>query len=133
MQLSIITPEKVLLETQIEMVVIPGTEGDFGVLPGHAPFISTVRPGIISIDTQDGQKHKIAIFGGIAEVVPERCTVLAETAVNCNSLTAGDVQTRLETARAKLAAATNEQETALAEKQVAWAEAIKLAVDEPKA
>ncbi len=59
------------------MVVVPGTEGDFGVLPGHAPLISSIRPGVITIDTADGKQRKIAVTGGIAEVVPERCTVLA--------------------------------------------------------
>ncbi len=80
MQLHIITPEKTLFSAEAAMVVVPGTEGDFGVLPGHAPFISSLKPGVITIDTEGGKQQKIAVMGGFAEVVPERCTVLAETA-----------------------------------------------------
>ena len=63
------------------MVVVPGTEGNFGVLPGHAPFISTVRMDVI--ETYEGREVRDRIFvaGGFAEVTPQRCTVLAEVAV----------------------------------------------------
>src|SRR5579862_2639537 len=63
------------------MVVVPGTEGNFGVLPGHAPLISTIRPG--TIDIYQGRTvviERIFVVGGIAEVTPERCTVLADEA-----------------------------------------------------
>jgi len=77
MQLDIITPEKILFSATATMVVVPGTLGDFGVLEGHAPFISTIRPGVITIDTENGEKRLVSIIGGLAEVVPERCTILA--------------------------------------------------------
>jgi len=81
MHLSIITPEKTLFSAEARMVTIPGTEGEFGVLPRHAPFISSLRPGAITIDTTDGKQQTIEITGGFAEVTPERCTVLAEIPV----------------------------------------------------
>ena len=131
MQLDIITPEKILFSASAEMVVIPGTEGDFGVLPGHAPFISTIRPGIITIDTSDGEKRMIAIIGGIAEVVPDHCTVLAETAIDCSTMTAADVRARFEAARSALAEAADEKGAQEAEKHMALNEAIKFAIGEP--
>lgn len=77
MQLSIITPEKTLFEAEAEMVTIPGAEGEFGVLPQHAPFISSLKPGTVTIELAGGKQQKIEVTGGFAEVTPERVTVLA--------------------------------------------------------
>ena len=64
MQLQLITPEKILFSAEIVQVQIPGTLGEFGVLPGHAPFVSTIKPGVIGVDAADGSKRKIAVAGG---------------------------------------------------------------------
>ena len=81
-QFELVTPERLLVSTEVEMVVVPGSEGNFGVLPGHAPFISTVRPGTVDIyDAARAITRRIFVVGGIAEVTPERCTVLAEEAM----------------------------------------------------
>jgi F-type H+-transporting ATPase subunit epsilon len=127
MQFNLITPEKTLFSGQIDMVVVPGVEGDFGVLEGHAPFISAIRPGVITIDTAEGQR-KLAVMGGFSEVVPERCTVLAEVAIDCGELSASDVEARLDEARSSLEAAENDHERTLAEKRLALAEAMRTAV-----
>lgn len=79
LQVSIITPEKTLFSGNASLVVAPGVEGEFGVLPGHAPFISALRAGIITVDADAGQKT-FEITGGFAEVVPERCTLLINVA-----------------------------------------------------
>jgi F-type H+-transporting ATPase subunit epsilon len=81
-QFELVTPEKLVLSTEVEMVVVPGTEGNFGVLPGHAPLISTIRPGNIEIYENRVVTERIFIVSGIAEVTPERCTVLAEEAMD---------------------------------------------------
>jgi F-type H+-transporting ATPase subunit epsilon len=128
MQLDIITPEKILYSAEAQMVVVPGTLGDFGVLPGHAPFVSTIRPGIITIDTQDGQQRRMAVIGGLAEVVPERCTVLAEYAVDCAGLTQADVAARIEKAKEDIAVADTDTQKALAEKRLLLAETLQMAV-----
>ncbi len=82
MHLQLITPERVLFEGEAYMVTAPGVEGDFGVLDGHMPFISTLRPGVIIVDLADGQTHRFTVAGGVAEVVPDRVTILAEKAVD---------------------------------------------------
>ena len=128
MQLDIITPEKILYSAEAQMVVVPGTLGDFGVLPGHAPFVSTIRPGIITIDTLDGQQRRMAVIGGLAEVVPERCTVLAEYAVDCSGLTQADVAARIEKAKEDIAVADTDTQKALAEKLLLLAETLQMAV-----
>ncbi len=94
-QFELVTPELLVLSEMVEMVVVPGTEGNFGVLPGHAPLISTIRPG--TIDIYEGQTitRQIFIVGGIAEVTPERCTVLADEAVPPDALDRGAIDADL--------------------------------------
>jgi F-type H+-transporting ATPase subunit epsilon len=85
-QFELVSPERLILSTEVEMVVVPGTEGNFGVLPGHAPLISTIRPGTIDIYEGGAVTERIFVVGGIAEVTPERCTVLADEAMAPDSL-----------------------------------------------
>ena len=78
---ELVTPEKLVRSEEVHMVVVPGTEGDFGVLEGHAPFMSTVRDGAIQVyRTAGGAPDTIAIQGGFAEVNDKGLTVLAEHA-----------------------------------------------------
>jgi F-type H+-transporting ATPase subunit epsilon len=78
---ELVTPEKLVRSEDVYMVVVPGTEGDFGVLEGHAPLMSTVRDGALSVyRTEGSQPETIAIQGGFAEVNAKGLTVLAERA-----------------------------------------------------
>lgn len=78
---ELVTPEKLLRSEEVHMVVVPGTEGDFGVLEGHAPFMSTVRDGALEVyRTEKGAPETIRIEGGFAEVNERGLTVLAEKA-----------------------------------------------------
>ena len=85
-QFELVTPERLLVSTQVDMVVVPGSEGNFGVLPGHAPLISTIRPGTVDLYTGREITERIFVVAGIAEVTPERCTVLADEAMAPDSL-----------------------------------------------
>lgn len=78
-QFDLVSPEKLLLSGEVEQVDVPGSEGYFGVLAGHAPMVTSLRPGILSIK-RDGGEMKIVILGGFAEVSPAGLTVLADTA-----------------------------------------------------
>lgn len=80
-EFELVSPEKLLASQPVDMVVVPGTEGDFGVLAGHAPLISTVRPGVIDVYEGDRVVDRVFVAGGFAEVTETRCTVLAEQAV----------------------------------------------------
>jgi len=96
-QFELVTPEELVLSTEVEMVVVPGTEGNFGVLPGHAPLISTIRPGIIDIyETRPTISDRIFVASGIAEVTSERCTVLAEEAMTPDSLDRAAIEAELQ-------------------------------------
>ncbi|WP_375428175.1 ATP synthase F1 subunit epsilon [uncultured Sphingomonas sp.] len=76
---ELVTPERLVRSEEVHMVVVPGTEGDFGVLEGHAPFMSTIRDGALSVyRTERGEAETVAISGGFAEVTATGLTVLAE-------------------------------------------------------
>jgi F-type H+-transporting ATPase subunit epsilon len=85
-QFELVTPERLIVSSEVEMVVVPGSEGNFGVLPGHAPLISTLRPGTIDIYEARAVTERIFVVGGIAEVTKERCTVLADEAIPPDAL-----------------------------------------------
>ena len=78
---ELVTPEKLVMSEDVHMVVVPGTEGEFGVLAGHAPFMSTLRDGELAVyRTASGAPEKINVSGGFAEVSDKGLTVLAESA-----------------------------------------------------
>jgi F-type H+-transporting ATPase subunit epsilon len=78
---DLVSPEKLLFSSDVVQVDIPGIEGDFGVLAGHEPMVTTVRPGVLVIYDGGGEQLRIVVNGGFAEVGPEGLTVLADTAV----------------------------------------------------
>ena len=85
---ELVTPARVMLAVDARMVVVPGALGLFGVLPRHAPTISTLKRGVVAVYV-DGQAHaRIMVDGGVADVTEERCTVLAERAVNLDDTAA---------------------------------------------
>ena len=97
-EFELVSPAKLLKSEPVEMVVVPGAEGDIGVLPGHSPLIATVRPGIIEIHEGGAIKERIFIAGGFCEISPERCTVLAGEAIDVSSIDKATAQKRLEDA-----------------------------------
>jgi F-type H+-transporting ATPase subunit epsilon len=102
-QFELVTPERLVLSAEVEMVVVPGTEGNFGVLPGHSPLISTIRPGMIEIyETRPTVSERIFVVSGIAEVTPERCTVLAEEAMAPSELNRAEAEAELQTVEGNL-------------------------------
>jgi F-type H+-transporting ATPase subunit epsilon len=102
---DLVSPEKIAFSGEVDQVDIPGTEGDFGVLAGHAPVIAGVRPGIITV-TAGGQREKIIVLGGIAEVSEKGLTVLTLVATSLAELD-----------RRQFADEVSEMEQKLAEKE----------------
>lgn len=93
---ELVSPEKLLLSEAVEMVLIPGSEGDFGVLPGHAPMISSLRPGVICIFENGKVGKRLFVAGGFAEVTPQRCTILAEKALPLEDMVVADLTALLQ-------------------------------------
>ena len=79
-QFDLVSPENLLMSEAVDQVDVPGAEGDFGVLAGHAPFVTTLRPGILVV-YRGGDALRVVVNGGFAEVNPEGLTVLADMAV----------------------------------------------------
>ncbi len=82
---DLVSPEKLAFSGEVDQVDIPGVEGDFGVLAGHAPFVAAIRPGILTVTT-GGRHEKIIVLGGIAEVSENGLTVLADVATSLAEL-----------------------------------------------
>lgn len=78
---ELVSPEKLAFSGEVDQVDVPGVEGDFGVMAGHAPMVASVRPGILTV-TAGGKHEKIVVLGGLAEVSDKGLTVLAETAMS---------------------------------------------------
>ena len=121
---ELVLPEKLLLSENTEMVVVPGAEGDFGVLIGHASLISTLRSGVINIHAKNKIGKSIFVAGGFAEVTGERCTILAEEAIFVADINPQEAQDRLNVARSALEAATDDTSRSKAEIELAIAIAI---------
>lgn len=92
---ELVTPEHMVLSEMVDMVVVPGSEGNFGVLPGHALLISAIRPGTLEIYQGQRVIRRIFVVGGFAEVTPERCTVLANEAVPAEELDRAAIEAEL--------------------------------------
>lgn len=108
-QFNVVTPTRLLAETTADMVVVPGGDGDFGVLPGHAPLMSTVRPGIVNVYEGDKIVDRYFVAGGFAEVSDAGLSVLAEEAEKVSAINAEQAKARVEEARAAVEAAAAEK------------------------
>jgi len=102
---DLVSPEKLAFSGEVDQVDIPGMEGDFGVLAGHAPVIAAIRPGILTITT-GGAHQKVIVLGGLAEMSDKGLTVLADVATSIEELD-----------RARFADTIGEMEAKLAEKE----------------
>ena len=94
---ELVSPERLLLSDDVDAVEIPGTEGDMGILPGHAPVLSTLRPGVVTV-TRGGKAERIFVRGGFAEVNPQGLTVLAEVAIPIAELDAAKIAEQIKNA-----------------------------------
>jgi F-type H+-transporting ATPase subunit epsilon len=105
---ELVTPERLVFSGEASQVVVPGSEGDFAVLAGHSPFISTLRPGILDVTLPQG-RQQLLVKKGVAEADPERLTVLAQAAVPLEELTGERLAGELKAAEAEIAAAKDDQ------------------------
>jgi F-type H+-transporting ATPase subunit epsilon len=111
---ELVSPERVLLSVDAEQAMVPGVEGDFTVFPGHAPLISTLRPGFLEVLTASGKKQ-IFVKTGFADVNAASVTVLAETAFDVAETTASQISDEIAQAEADLAAAKDDDARTLAQ------------------
>lgn len=119
---ELVTPERVAVAADAAQVIVPGLEGLFTVLPGHAPVISALRPGVLEATLADARKLRVFVKGGFAECDADHLTVLAERAIEVEGL---DAATELQAAEADLAAANTDAAKLAASSAVASLRAIR--------
>jgi F-type H+-transporting ATPase subunit epsilon len=115
---ELVSPERVLKSGEATEVIVPGTAGDFTVLPGHAPVLSTLRPGVMDV-TLDGTKTRIYVKSGLIEVDPKRVTVLAQTAYDMAEMDASRIADELKVAQDERAAADESDDEMIAHTEAA--------------
>lgn len=116
---ELVSPDRLLISEAVDMVTIPGGEGDFGVLAGHQPIISTVRPGILEVQNEGAAVRRIFVSGGFAEVTNERCAVMTEEAIPVEDINRADIEQRIKDTDEDLAAAKSDHERATLEVRLA--------------
>ncbi len=122
-EFELVAPDRLVLSEAVDMVVIPGAEGDFGVLVHHAPFISAIRPGVIEVHIGGNVEHRVFVAGGFAEVTPARCTVLAAQAMPVEDIDTQQTEQELKDAREDFEDAKDDNERNAAVRQIAVCEA----------
>lgn len=122
---ELVTPERLLFSGQVEQVVVPGAEGDFAVLAGHSPFISTIRPGILEVTSPEG-RQQLLVKKGVAEADPDRLTILAQSAVSVEDLRGDRLANELKAAEAQLAEAKDDHARMTAESLIDLLKRIQL-------
>jgi len=105
---ELVSPERLLVSGDVEQVLVPGAEGDMTVFAKHAPVLTTLRPGLLDIGFPGGQHQRFFIRGGFAEVNPAGLTVLAETAIDLDELTAEHLEHAIKDAEEDVADLTDD-------------------------
>ena len=105
---ELVSPERLLFSDEVEQVVVPGSEGDFAVLPAHAPVLSTLRPGLLDVILPGGAERRIFVRGGFAEVGADALTVLAQQAVDLDELDAAQLAQEIKDAEEDVADAKDD-------------------------
>jgi len=115
---ELVSPERLLVSEAVRSVVVPGTEGEFEMLKGHAPFLTTISPGVVRITDEAGQAKRIFVRGGFADVNEKGLTILATEAVPVEQLRADRIAQAIEEAEAHIAGAKDSPGKAEAERQL---------------
>lgn len=125
---DLVSPEQMLLSEDVTMVTLPGAEGYFGVLAGHAPVISTLRPGVIEVKDGESGDMRIFVRGGFAEVDPTKVVVLAEEAIPLADLDVEALESRIRDTEEDLTAAKTDSERARVQETLDYLRQLRAAV-----
>lgn len=125
---SLVSPARELFSGEVDHVIAPGTDGEFGVLVNHAPFMSTLKNGVVRVLEGDTVSMRIFVRGGFADVTPDGLTILAEEAVDLKDASPADIEAKLSEAREHLLSlSADDGSKGAAEEEVAYLEALKAA------
>ena len=127
-QFELVSPERLLVSEQVESVVIPGAEGEMTVLANHAPVMTTIKPGVVTVKTAAGATERYCVFGGFADILPSGCTLLAESAVSTDAIDREDLARRIQEAREDVADARDDQTRTRAEQYLSHLTTLEAAI-----
>ena len=125
---ELVSPERLLFAGDVEAVVVPGTEGEFTVLKDHAPLMSTLKPGIVTIAESGAKQSKLFVRGGFADVNPAGLTILAETAMPLEELDAARIDAEIQDASEDVADAPDDEVRRVAQEKLDQLREIRAAI-----
>ena len=123
-RLEVVTPEKIVVSEEAQIVMAPGVLGEFGVLIGHTPFLTALKNGAVRFNDSKGDEHSIFVSGGFAEVLPGQVTILAESAERRRDIDVERARAALERAQTRLAEMRAKEEIDFTRAQAALQRAI---------
>ena len=115
---ELVSPERLLFGSDVESVVVPGTEGEFTVLRDHAPLMSTLKPGVVTVIEAGAKETRLFVRGGFADVAPTGLTILAESAVPLEQLDAAKLDAEIQNAREDVSDAADDESRRLAQEKL---------------
>jgi|TARA_B110000093_G_C12879581_1_gene371274 F-type H+-transporting ATPase subunit epsilon len=110
LNLEVVSPEKLIMSKSVDMVTVSGTEGDFGVLPGHTALVSSIRPGLLQIEA-DKDVEIFFISGGFIEVIEDKVSILATDVISPNDINIAECEDKIKKCNEKIEASENEVDT----------------------
>ena len=119
---SLVSPAREVFSGEVDHVIAPGTDGEFGVLPQHAPFMSTLKNGVVRVLSGETVTMRVFVRGGFADVTPDGLTILAEEALNLADVNSADVADQVHAAKEKVLA---EPDNTMASEHLAYLEALQ--------
>ena len=123
-QFELVSPEEKLVSEPVHMAVIPGEEGEFGVMSGHSALVAALKPGVVALyEKENGTARKIFVAGGFADVTGAQCTILAEEAVDVDDLNKSDLEQKIKDLNEDLGLAKEEADKIRIEKRLSLTEA----------
>jgi F-type H+-transporting ATPase subunit epsilon len=128
LQFDLVSPEQLLLSEDVDMVTLPGSEGDFGVLPGHAPVLSTLKSGVVEVKGVEDALSRLFVRGGFAEVNGNKVTVLAQEATVLAELNVEELDKNIKNTEEDLAAAKSDEDRERVSESLAHLKQLRAAV-----
>ncbi len=123
-KLEIVTPDKAVVDEEVQMVVAPGTLGEFGILRGHTPFLSTLKIGTVRYHDANGQERFVFVNGGFSEALPDKVTILAESAERRSQIDVERAKSALQRAEKRLEDAKKQEKIDVARARAAFERAV---------
>ncbi|MGB0541578.1 MAG: ATP synthase F1 subunit epsilon [Hyphomicrobiales bacterium] len=112
-----VSPEASIVSSEVDMVLIPGIDGDAGILPDHSPFMTTLRQGIVEVTFEQGKVKKYLVEGGFADITQDKMTILAETSLNLSDSDSKVLKSEIDIINEKLASAEEDEKVLLDERK----------------